>query len=476
MHAPARPTTAYRTPHAPDAALPSTDPIVEVRALWHDDTVLLVSHLDDGDRFTLSDGPSPSPHHLAVPDLSAAPHALVTVRGTSVRVTPLDAPPFDLDAPASLSVGVVRFELRRVPRAPKLPPPRRARFLSAALLVSFACTAALTTVRHDDDPAWLVRDDRSTWISAHLHASATRAEVPFHAQTDGVSEGGRGTRAPNDEGRMGRRDRSALNRRWRDRPSRRDLPAHGAPYVSPLMRSETHPNGPLVLGLPIARFMPDATTQDAVPQTGNMYGDTIGEARGDNGFGLLGTGFGGGGSGEGTVGLGRLVTRGHGDQRNEGQGLGQGGWGCGCAGLPMRGGAVTSRAVSAQMGRATQGRPTVCNARDEDWARTGHCEPVTTTLLDPSAVRRVVRANLGQVRHCYERALALNPSAEGTVTLRWVVGVEGSVVTARAEGNDTGVDSLGDCVADAVRRWRFPATGDTVVGVTYPFSLSRETP
>lgn len=475
MHAPARPTTAYRTPHAPDAAPPSTDPIVEVRALWNDDTLLHVSHLDDGDRFTLSDGPSPSPHHLTVPDLPARSHPLVTVHGTTARVTPLDAPPFDLDAPASLTVGALRFELRRVPRAPKLPPPRRARFVPAALAVSLLCTASLGALRRDDDPAWLVREDRSTWITAHLRASATRAEVPVHAQTDGATEGGRGTRASHDEGRVGRRDSRAQNRRWRERPSTADARTRGAIAVERTWAGLAMGNLLLAVHAPM-RFMPDATEAAAVPQTGNMYGDAIGDAHGDSAFGLLGTGFGGGGSGEGTVGLGRIVTRGHGDQRRDGQGLGRGGWGCGCIDLPSRG-IGTVRGVSASLGRATRGAPTVCNATDDTWIRTGHCAPADVpSLLDPASVRRVVRANLGQVRHCYERALELNPSAEGSLSIRWVVGTDGAVLTARAESNDTGVDSLGECVSDAVRRWHFPATGDTVVGVTYPFTLSRETP
>ena len=47
--------------------------------------------------------------------------------------------------------------------------------------------------------------------------------------------------------------------------------------------------------------------------------------------------------------------------------------------------------------------------------------------LDPDAIRRVVVRNLGQVRRCYETALAEAPTAEGRVAVRWVIGGDGAV-------------------------------------------------
>ncbi len=85
----------------------------------------------------------------------------------------------------------------------------------------------------------------------------------------------------------------------------------------------------------------------------------------------------------------------------------------------------------------------------------------------------MVTRNLGQVRHCYERVLEAHPGAGGRLTLRWVIGVDGRVVGAAVESDETGAPALGDCVVGAVRRWLFPAPAGGVVSVNYPFTLDR---
>jgi hypothetical protein len=54
--------------------------------------------------------------------------------------------------------------------------------------------------------------------------------------------------------------------------------------------------------------------------------------------------------------------------------------------------------------------------------------PPSAASLDPDAIRRVVVRNLGQVRRCYETALAEAPTAEGRVAVRWVIGGDGAVL------------------------------------------------
>jgi hypothetical protein len=45
-------------------------------------------------------------------------------------------------------------------------------------------------------------------------------------------------------------------------------------------------------------------------------------------------------------------------------------------------------------------------------------------------------------------------------------------MSSQVASNDTGDEALGACIAQAVRRWTFPAAPG-VVTVNYPFMLSR---
>ncbi|MCS6797142.1 MAG: TonB family protein [Myxococcota bacterium] len=88
--------------------------------------------------------------------------------------------------------------------------------------------------------------------------------------------------------------------------------------------------------------------------------------------------------------------------------------------------------------------------------------------LTREQVRRVVARNRAQVAHCYEQRLQARPDLQGRVTIAFVVGPDGAVGSAVVAANDTRDATLGACVAEAVRRWPFPAaTG--VTAVTYPF-------
>jgi hypothetical protein len=465
----------YRAPCEPAPQHHDPRALVEVTATWDDD-VLTVAHLSDGDRFTLSSrGASwPGAARLVLPACEARDHALVRVRGGAATVHPPGAPSFELTEPVVLRVDRVTFEVRRVPRADALPPPRRERFFAASFALSLAVTAALAVAPKPVPPPWADRDARGhDWIVTHIVPRASAAYAPVHADTAGADEGGTGRRAAGDEGRAGRAQSVPQSRRWVLRPStpQRAVPTSIADRVqtrgvfAALGAIESAPT----------RFMPDAT--ERVPDTGNMYGDAIGAAHGDNALGLLGTGFGGGGGGQRLIGLGAFSTRGHGDHTDVGQGLGGRGWGCGCMDMPARGSGI-GRAAFGRLSLAVRtSQPVVCRLAQHADVRDPPCLAADVTGgIDAATVRRVVRANLGQVRHCYERALEVNPSAEGTISLRWVIGADGQVVAANVEESSVPVASLGECVTAAVRRWRFPMPDDTVAVVRYPFSLAREEP
>ncbi|MEM9194635.1 MAG: AgmX/PglI C-terminal domain-containing protein, partial [Myxococcota bacterium] len=89
--------------------------------------------------------------------------------------------------------------------------------------------------------------------------------------------------------------------------------------------------------------------------------------------------------------------------------------------------------------------------------------------LDRAVVQRVIRRHMNELRYCYQRQLANNPSLQGRVELNFTIGPTGSVTAASAQGM-SGVD---ECMARAVRRWTFPApNGGGVVLVRYPLHLS----
>lgn len=464
---------AYRAPWVPAPSSRDRDTLVEVKATWGDD-VLKIAHLDDGDCFTLSArgcarGDAST---LVLPSYGRPDHTLVRVRGEVVTVAPPDAAPFEAHDDVTLRLDGVEVTVRRVPRGEALPPPKRDRFFGASAAVALAITAALGVAPKPHRPPWesdITRDE--LWIVKHIAAMSHTAYSPTHADTTGVDEGGNGRRARGDEGTAGRARSVLRNQRWVLRPS---TPRQGALTT---IAEQTRTRGVFAaLGaMPntATRFMPDAT--ERTPDTGNMYGDTTGVSRGYNALGLLGTGFGGGGTGEGLIGLGAFATRGHGDHTDVGQGLGGSGWGCGCGGIANRGFGASHAGLPVLRSAVRSDVPRVCGARQSTVIRDPMCAPAEVTgLLDAAVVRRVVRANLGQIRHCYERALEVNPAAEGAIAMRWVIGNGGDVLAAAVEESSISVASFGECVTAAVRRWRFPVPGDTVATVHYPFTLSRE--
>ena len=177
-----------------------------------------------------------------------------------------------------------------------------------------------------------------------------------------------------------------------------------------------------------------------------LQGTEVGDASGFGGLGLSGVGRGGGGTGEGTIGLGNLGVVGKGAGGGSGTGTGHG-YGAGFGiGFGSRGKAV----------------PRVRSAKAD-----------VRGALDKEIVRRIVRAHTNEVRYCYQRELAKNPTAAGRVALQFQIGPTGLVPAATAGKVSAGLDDVGACVAKAARRWKFPSpkSGGTVA-VLFPFDFS----
>ncbi len=168
---------------------------------------------------------------------------------------------------------------------------------------------------------------------------------------------------------------------------------------------------------------------------GNMFGPKVGDSGGFGGLGLKGTGTGGGGMGN-TIGIGGVGTK--------GRGGGLGGYGTGVGGL----GPKKSADVS---------------IKDDEGDISGQ--------LDKELIRKVIRANMGQIRYCYEQQLQQNPNLAGKVAVRFMIGPDGRVQSAKvAESSTLNEPRLGECLTVRVRSWQFPSPkGGGNVVVTYPF-------
>jgi len=85
-------------------------------------------------------------------------------------------------------------------------------------------------------------------------------------------------------------------------------------------------------------------------------------------------------------------------------------------------------------------------------------------------VRKIVERHSNELRFCYEQTLAGNTK----IAIKFVVSPAGAVQLASVERSDSGIEKLDMCVAQAVRRWSFPAPkGGGIAVVTAEIELSR---
>ena len=148
---------------------------------------------------------------------------------------------------------------------------------------------------------------------------------------------------------------------------------------------------------------------------------------------------GGDGDEEGTIGLGELGLIGKGGA-DSGYGRGAG------AGFGGRG---------ARVPQVRQGKANVQGALDRD------------------IIRRIVRAHINEVRHCYNEGLARAPELAGRVTVQFTITGVGKVGASVVEESTLGDSVTGSCIAKAVKRWQFPKPrGGGSVIVSYPFVLA----
>lgn len=319
-------------------------------------------------------------------------------------------------------------------------------FLSAAGVVAsatfFAPPLGLTAAEG------LNRDDL-VLMQQYLDAAAEREQerkLETGASDEQAAGGEPGRRARDDEGAMGYTRASKLNRRYQiqgppDNPDPhlartamlREATMFGT--VGILNSMLAGPNAPTALW-----GREEALGVDAQSANGVMWANDFGTAFGAGGLGLKGSGQGGGGPYEG-IGLSNVGTV------LGGGGPGDGGFGGGHGRLPG-----THRV------KAPNVRPN---------------GPVTVSgRLPPQVIQRVIRQNHGRFRLCYERGLSANPSLEGRVSVRFVIGRNGAVSNVANAGSSLPAADVVGCVVRAFYGLSFPKPEDGLVTVSYPLSFT----
>ena len=154
---------------------------------------------------------------------------------------------------------------------------------------------------------------------------------------------------------------------------------------------------------------------------------------GAGGLGLSGIGEGGGGIGSG-IGLGTVGT---------GQGFG--------SGHGRLGGEHRTNPPSVRMGAVS-----------------------VSGSMPPEVIQRIVRQNFGRFRLCYENGLRSNPNLQGRVSVRFIIGSEGSVSSLSNGGSDLPDADVVACVVRSFNGLTFPPAESGVITVTYPILFTPE--
>ncbi len=93
--------------------------------------------------------------------------------------------------------------------------------------------------------------------------------------------------------------------------------------------------------------------------------------------------------------------------------------------------------------------------------------------LEKEEIQRVVGRHLSQVKACFNRELTKDPNLDGKLTMSWVIGGSGLVVTSKVAEDTVRSPAMSACVKRVVDRMKFPRPrGGGTVSVRYPFLFS----
>ncbi len=90
--------------------------------------------------------------------------------------------------------------------------------------------------------------------------------------------------------------------------------------------------------------------------------------------------------------------------------------------------------------------------------------------LDKALIAAVVQANLGQIKHCYEKQLLIDSNLYGKVVAEWIIDKTGSVSKSGIKKTTMNNANVENCIAGKIKNWKFPQPkGGGNVQVSYPF-------
>lgn len=184
---------------------------------------------------------------------------------------------------------------------------------------------------------------------------------------------------------------------------------------------------------------------------GSIFGQTIDDAFGFGGAGLSGAGIGGGGKGAGI-------------------GFEEGGGGT-CGEDCMRALSMAShlRGAGVSSGHGRLGGSHAVRQLSVS-CRCGSTQ--VNGRLPPEAIQRVVRQNFGRMRQCYESSLLRQPTLEGRISVKFIIGRDGAVAMASANESSFSDSSVDACVVRAFQDMSFPQPEGGIVTVVYPLTFS----
>ncbi len=256
-------------------------------------------------------------------------------------------------------------------------------------------------------------------------------EPPEEEKKDANPDAGEGAKAKKEEGKVGKKDakmkeakgdKVEVDKRTKDKEVVDE-------FMSGLNFGANSDSGAMDGMGGIANL--DANMQGGL---GGVIG-AKGVQAGSGGLGASGGGLGGGGTADGVGGLG---TKGSGRGSS---GYGKGG---GSVGKKRSGGSIKSGGT-----------------------------PIILGALDKSLIDKVIKANMNQIRYCYQRELTKNPGLKGKIIVKFTIAADGSVSKAGIKTSSMGSAAVESCITGRFKRFKFPEPkGGGVVIVSYPFIFS----